>query len=83
MIEKGFFCQDDVHKILKFKTLNEAKQYAGNSIDQFVSSHPLTRGVNIEKARKIVAKARSQTELAFSVQNFIMAHPSEGLSVIR
>lgn len=82
-METGFFVQSDVHTILTYKNVTDAKQFVMSKINFFVENHPQTAKTNIHKATSMAGKSRSVKELAFAVQNFIMAHPSEGLSVIK
>jgi hypothetical protein len=82
-METGFFTQAHVNQLVAIKSLQAAKDLITKVIDTHLEAHPKTKPENVRKARAIVDKARSPVQLAFSVQNFIMAHPSEGLSVIK
>jgi hypothetical protein len=77
----GFFDMEDANKVL---TLNAelAQLYALDKIDAFVKAHPQTQQKNIDKATKMVRKARNAVELSFSISNFVLAHTSENLAVI-
>ncbi len=81
-MEKGFFTMDDVNHI-KGLNIGEAKLYVAGILCEHMRNHPNTRWANINKAEKIVNTARSTTELMFSLTNFILAHPSEGLKVTK
>ena len=80
--DTGFFVMDDATAVLKLN--NElSKLYAFTKIDDFVKAHPQTQQKNIDKARKMVQRSHNSTELSFNISNFVLAHTSENLSVIR
>lgn len=81
-INHGFFCQEDVNAVASLTNLDTAKKYAMNKISEFSAHHPGVHLDNISKAEKAVSSARSLNSLLFTLQNFVLAHPSEGLRVI-
>ena len=82
-IETGFFQMEDVVQITKLKNLDSGQGYALQKISEFVVQHPRTKPENISKAIKMVNSARTPRGLALDVSNFILAHSSENLKVIR
>lgn len=82
-MEQGFFRQEHVNTLVTMKSLKDAKDFVTNAIDQFCDDHPGVHYENVTKARKACAKAKSPIDLAMDVQNFILAHPSEGLGVLK
>ena len=78
-IESGFFTMDDVLAVEKINDVNVAKMY----VIQRVNEMPTAKSFNIHKAKAAITKARSITELMFTISNFILAHPSEHLKVIK
>lgn len=82
-MEVGFFNQSHVEQVIKAKTLKEAQSIVTTAIDEFKKEHPLVRKDNLTKAEKLIRQAKSPTQLAFAVQNFILAHPSENLRVMK
>lgn len=81
-IEAGFFVQKHVNDVASMKDLRAATAYATEVIDSFIKQHPQVHPDNVRKARAIVSKSRTTLQLAMAMQNFILAHPSEGLKVI-
>jgi hypothetical protein len=81
-ISPGFFKQEHVHHLMTCSTLSQARSYVDNIVDEFTRAHPTVKPENVQKVHAFVMKARSPLDLAKSVQNFILAHPSEGLKVI-
>lgn len=75
----GFFTMEDVYALVDMKTLDEAKAYALGKIKEMPEAKP----ENISKATAAVNKATSLVKLIQTVTNFVLAHPSEGLKVIR
>jgi len=68
--------------VATLKDLDSAKQYVMNKISEYSSQHPGVLSENVVKAQKAVLMARSVNSLLFTLQNFVLAHPSEGLRVI-
>lgn len=81
-IHHGFFCQQDVNTVATLKDLGSAKQYALSKIHEYSLQHPGVLSENVVKAQNAVSTARSINSLIFTLQNFVLAHPSEGLRVI-
>ena len=82
-MQTGFFEMKDAAQVLHYKDLSEAKAYLKQRVDEFIAAHPNTEKKNIIKAEKMINIAMSVQQLSFSVANFVMAHPSENLKVIR
>jgi len=82
-METGFFEVADASKVLAFTSLSEGKVYLKGKVDAYVEKHPSTKQVNVSKAIQIIDIAKNKTVLATSVVNFVLAHPSEGLRVIK
>ncbi len=78
-INKGFFTMEDVNKISVMTNIQEAKQYALSR----VTAQPNAHLENINKATTVINKAKNINQLVLSISNFVLAHTSEGLSVIR
>lgn len=81
-METGFFTMPDANKVLTLR-LDLAKLYCLGKVDAFVHEHPGTHETNIVKAKRMVMRARSSHELAIHISNFILAHTSENLSVLK
>ena len=81
--DPGFFTMRDAADVLKQPSLPEAKAFLLAKVKAFVVAHPLTRADNIAKAEKAIARGTSLDKLSFSVANFVLAHSSEGLKVIK
>ena len=81
-IDNGFFVQEHVNNIIVMKSIETANKYAMSVIDAFIDEHPNVHKENILKVKALVSKAKSPQQLAIGIQNFILAHPSEGLKVI-
>jgi len=81
--ETGFFTMPDAAAVLKHKDLAAAKTYLQDRIKAFVDAHPGTKKENIIKADQMIGRANSIDKLSVSVANFILAHSSEGLKVIK
>lgn len=82
-IAAGFFNMEDVNTITKSSSMEDAQKYLNSKIEQFVSEHPGTVFSNVAKATTMITKAKSLKNLAIDVSNFVLAHPSEGLKVIK
>jgi hypothetical protein len=78
-MQTGFFTMDDVREIEKMKTLTDAKYFAIGKVDLM----PEATKENKHKARAAINKAKSVQGLMLTICNFVLAHPSEHLKVIR
>ena len=76
-INAGFFTVEILKEIETADDLTAAKQRAVNA----VNDQPNARAKNTKKALSVITKARSKNELLISLANFMLAHPSEGLSM--
>lgn len=74
----SLFTMDDVNKVIKL-SLVEAKAFAMEVIRKDEKAKPVTR----VKAIQVVSKARTPKDLAFSMSSWILAHPTEGLKVVK
>lgn len=81
-IETGFFTMDDT-KVILTKPLARAQEYCVHKVDAFVKEHPQTDHDNVLKALRMIHAASSSRRLAIDVSNFILAHTSENLAVIK
>ncbi len=81
--DTGFFVMKDASEVLKYKDLASAKTYLQDKIKAFVDAHPGTKKENILKADQMIGRANSLDKLSMSVANFVLAHSSEGLKVIK
>ncbi len=82
-MRQGFFTQTNVNHIAtQCRSADEGKNYLTSIIDQHITDHPGTKPENVVKIRQAIQKARNVRDLVFTVQNFVLAHPSEGLKVI-
>lgn len=75
-IEKGFFSIETLNEMDKL-ALEEARAIAMEA----VNAQPEARPKNIKKAKEAIVKAKSKKELMINVANFMLAHPSESLSM--
>jgi len=81
--DTGFFEMKDAAEVLKQPDLAAAKSYLHDKIKAFVAAHPGTKPENIKKADQMIGRADSVKKLSMSVANFVLAHSSEGLKVIK
>lgn len=82
-ISKGFFCMDDAIHISSMPDIAEAKQFALDKIQSYIEQHPGTKPANIQKATRMVTGSRGINQLVMTITSLILAHPSEGLRVIK
>lgn len=73
----SIFTNEDGHAVMALP-LDEAKQHCLRVIDAAEGPKPTTK----KKAKILVQKQRSTTQLATAIYGWILAHPSEGLKVI-
>jgi len=81
--DPGFFTMKDAVIVLKQPDLTAAKNYIRKKIKEFTTAHPHTKPENIAKANQMIERAPSIEKLSLSVSNFILAHSSEGLKVLK
>ena len=81
-IEPGFFTMD-LANTLATMTLATGQALALSIVDKFEKEHPGVQARNLVKARTMINTARSVNQLVLGVGSFVMAHPSEGMKVIR
>lgn len=81
-IEQGFFTSQ-LANTLATMTLASGQALCLQVIAKFEQDHPKVRTANLVKARKMVNAARTSIALAEGVYDFVLAHPSEGLGVIK
>ena len=67
--ETGMFSMDDVHAVLKME-IDDAKKHCMVIIGQADN----IRKENIQKAKKMVEKAKNSMMLGLGISNFILAH---------
>jgi len=79
----GFFTMKDAAEVLKQPTLAAAKEYLMDIVKKFVDEHPGTKKENILKADQMIGRAASIKILSLAVSNFILAHESGSLKVIK
>lgn len=79
----GFFTMDDANEIASMANLAQAKEYARNRVDEFVTDHPKTRDKNISKALNMIEKSNTINKLVLGIGSFVLSHPSENLRLIK
>lgn len=82
-IATGFFVMQNAKDVLTKQTLEEGKTYLHDIVNKYVQDHPRVKPQNITKVRTAIDKARTLNDLSFLAADFALAHPSEGLKVIR
>ena len=82
-INPGFFSQEHVNALMGMTGLHDARDYILGVVEQYTRDHPRVNKENLRKISTILQRARTPQQLAYSVQNFILAHPSEGLRVVK
>ena len=82
-IAAGFFNMDDVTYVTTCKTLQSAQDYLWGKVNEFQRDHVNVELTNVHKVSNMILKARSVNNLATDVSNFVLAHPSEGLKVLK
>ncbi len=78
MANESIFKMDDVSAVIKMD-LASAKRYAMDIIMQDEHAKDKTKA----KAKMMVNKCTSAEKLAFAMSSWILAHPSEGLKVVK
>jgi hypothetical protein len=73
---------DDARQALSLN-LVDAKAHACSVVDAYVARHPKVHAENVRKAKAAIERASSLNRLAATLANFVLAHPSEGLKVLR
>jgi hypothetical protein len=81
--DPGFFTMKDAAEVLRKQDLSTAKSYLHDRIKDFVDAHPGTKPENLKKADQMIGRADSIKKLSMAVANFVLAHPSEGLKVVK
>lgn len=76
-IKQGFFTVGTLTLINNAKDLAEAKRIALAAVD----AQPNARDKNVKKALAVINRAKSTKDLLLSLSNFMLAHPSEDLSM--
>jgi hypothetical protein len=82
-IDPGFFSQEHVNVLMGMTGLHDARNYILDVVQRYERDHPRVNKENLRKVSIIIQRAKTPQQLAFSVQNFILAHPSEGLRVVK
>jgi len=80
--DTGFFVMKDAAEVLKLD-LDGAKNYLRERISSFLSAHPNVKKENLLKAEQMIVKGTNVRTLSMSVANFVLAHTSENLAVIK
>ena len=78
-MKQGFFNMDAVNTVIGMTDLEAARGYAQTQIDNCKGATLK----NIHSATYAIKKAKSTKELAMTLTNFLLAHPSENLKVIK
>ena len=81
--DPGFFTMKDATEVLKQPNLESAKTFLLDTVKTYVEAHPHTHKDNIAKAEQAIARSISIEKLSFTVANFVLAHTSNGLRVIK
>ncbi len=82
-MESGFFVMEDVQRVLDAASVTAGAELLRAKIGKFQAEHPRVNPANIAKAEAAIARARTKQQLAFTVTNFVLAHPTEGLKVLK
>lgn len=83
-IQTGFFTMADSTFILQnCSTLKSAQLEAIHRVEEFQKTHPDVDSVNVTKALKMINRCKSIFGVAEGISNFVLAHTSEGLKVIK
>lgn len=77
-MKQGFFNMDVVNQVIKMTDLEAARSLAQKCIDDCKGA----TAKNVHSAGSAIKKAKSVTDLAMTLTNFLLAHPSENLKVI-
>jgi hypothetical protein len=72
------FTMDHVNEVSKMKDHGKAKEYAHGIVDSS-SAQPH----NKSSIKNMIDKSKSAQNLAFGMSNHVLAHPSEGLKVVK
>lgn len=82
-MKTGFFTIEELHMICDCQNVNQAKEMAVNFIRYFEETHPKMNKKNVAKALFMVETSCSVQQLGINAANFMLAHPSENLSMQR
>jgi hypothetical protein len=82
-IQPGFFTMEDATIVLAAPNIFEAKRHAHQRIIDYVQVHPDTHKSNITKAENMVNRSSTMRQLAMAISDFVLAHTSENLKVIK
>lgn len=72
------FAMDHVNEVAKMKDHAKAKEYAHKIVDES-SAQPRNKA----SMKKMINDSKSSKHLAFGMSSHILAHPSEGLKVVK
>lgn len=78
-MDTGFFNMDIIKSVTEASSLEEAKQLAHTAVDAM----PNAKASNINKVKRVIDNSSSLEKLAISMTNFMFAHPSENLAVLK
>lgn len=76
-IKAGFFTIETLQRMDAAPTLETAKWIA----EEAITDQPNARESNKKKAKTAIMRASSKKQLLITAANFMLAHPSEGLSM--
>ena len=82
-MKTGFFTVDELHMICDCPCIEQAKKMAINFIRHFEKTHSKMNKKNVVKAMFMVENCVTVQQLGISAANFMLAHPSENLSMQR
>jgi hypothetical protein len=77
-IKRGIFSVSHVHNALSANSHEEAKNAAKAAVNESSASDE-----NKKKASAMINSSKNQRHLAQGISNFMLAHPSEGLRVVK
>lgn len=75
----SIFTMEDVNHVLG-KPLAEAKAYALSAIADRSEN---VKAMTVTKAKQMILKCRDSKAIAFGMSGWILAHPTEGLKVVK
>lgn len=72
------FTMDHVNEVANMKDHNKAKEYAHKIVDESNA-----KPHNVASIKQMINKSKNTRDLMFGMSNHVLAHPSEGLRVLK
>lgn len=80
VIEEGFFNMDLIRAVCECNCIIKGKQLALEAVE---AKRKVAKADNVRKAISVIDRAKTVKDLGLTLTNWMFAHPSENLKVIR